>query len=183
MHSSIAQLHKFHNEYQDISCVNQDNGTKSVRSHRVVGTYVFAIILTFHTTDVYLTLNYGVIPNHGYVNISDIGSTDDTALICHTNYIPSGGGKSGGDWVGSDGTAVGDRFSDEHAVPGFRRSRASGVIRLIRYTTNRDPSLDGMALTPPEGIYHCEIEDASLTQQMVFVGLYNSGGGIFVLFY
>ena len=35
----------------------------------------------------YVSLNGVVIPNHGYVIISDIGNAgDDTALLCHTNH-------------------------------------------------------------------------------------------------
>ena len=49
-------------------------------------------------TDVYLSLNGGVIPNHGYLDISDIGSTDTTALLCNTNRPPPPGSTiSGGD--------------------------------------------------------------------------------------
>ena len=42
----------------------------------------------------YLSLNDDIIPNHGYVVISDIGFTDGTALICNTNRpaTVSGGG-------------------------------------------------------------------------------------------
>ena len=36
-------------------------------------------------TAVYLSLSDQIIPNHDYIVISDIGSTDNTALICHTN--------------------------------------------------------------------------------------------------
>ena len=35
--------------------------------------------------DIYLSLKDNIIPNHGYVVISDIGTDDDTALLCHTN--------------------------------------------------------------------------------------------------
>ena len=131
---------------------------------------------------VYLSLNDDIVSNHGYVVISDIGSTEDTALICHTNRPATfrndeGIMNSGGDWFGPDGTAVGTRYSNEHAVPGFRRNKRAGIVRLIRYTTNINPSLAGMTFTPPEGIYHCEVEDATLTQQTVYVGLYSSGGG------
>ena len=134
----------------------------------------------------YLSLNADIIPNHGYVLISDIGSTEDTALICNTNRpatLSTGGNPmmhSGGDWFGPDGTAVGTRYSSEHAVPGFRRNRGPGMVQLIRYTTNINPSLNGMTFTPPEGIYHCEVEDATMTQQTLYVGLYNSGGGMCV---
>ena len=58
----------------------------------------------------YLSLNDDIIPNHGYVVISDIGSTDDTALICHTNRPSTlnNNADSGGDWFAPevDGTIV-----------------------------------------------------------------------------
>ena len=98
--------------------------------------------------------------------ISDIGSTDDTALLCNTNYLPGGGGNSGGNWLGPDGQTV-----DTTTVPGFRRNRYPGLVQLIRY-----PPTD----TPPEGIYRCEIQDDTLTTQTVDVGLYSSGeAGLF----
>ena len=114
-------------------------------------------------TDVYLSLDGTVIQNHGYVNISGIGSNDDSALLCHTNNPPpAGSATSGGDWFAPDGTRV---FVT--AVPGFTISRAAMVVRLKK--TSGDP---------PEGIYRCTIEDATSTVQMVYVGLYNTGAGI-----
>ena len=67
----------------------------------------------------YVSLDDRVIPNRGYVVISDIGSTDDTALICHTNRpaTQNNNADSGGDWFGPDETRV-----DGTAVPGFRRN-------------------------------------------------------------
>ena len=44
----------------------------------------------------YLSLKAEIIPNHGYAVISEIGSIDDTALLCITNHIPPGNGDSGG---------------------------------------------------------------------------------------
>ena len=111
-------------------------------------------------TDVYLSLNDDIIPNHGYVEISRIGSTDDSALLCHTNRPPDGA-HSGGDWLAPDGNRVFDTD-----VPGVTRNRDPMVVRLRR--TSGDP---------PEGIYQCTIDDA-LTPQIVHVGLYNTGGGI-----
>ena len=116
-------------------------------------------IIVIHT-DVYLSLNGTVIPNHGYVEISGIGYTDDSALLCHTNRPPDGA-HSGGDWLAPDGNRVFDTD-----VPGVTRNRAAMVVRLRR--TSGDP---------PEGIYRCTIDDA-LTPQIVHVGLYNTGGGI-----
>ena len=100
--------------------------------------------------------------------ISDIGSTDDTALICHTNRPATlnNNADSGGDWFGPDETRV-----NVNAVPGFRKNRGPMIVRLIRNTAT-DPT--------SEGIYHCLVEDDTLTEQTVYVGLYNSGGGIYI---
>ena len=118
------------------------------------------------STDVYLSLNGEVIPNHGYVEISDIGiSNDDTALLCHTNKSPPPGStQSGGNWFAPDGDRVGGLDSTD--VPGFERNRGPMVVRLRRK--------DG---TPNEGIYRCEVNDAAETPQTVYVGLYNTGEG------
>ena len=101
--------------------------------------------------------------------ISDIGSTDDTALICHTNRSASLGTtdmpNSGGNWFAPDETRV-----NGNVVPGFRRNRGPMMVRLLRNTTTDPPS---------EGIYHCLVEDDTLTEQTVHVGLYNSGGGYY----
>ena len=122
---------------------------------------------------VFFILNGVIIPNHGHVTISDIGSTDDTALICHTNRFgnrtttpTSTYFHSGGDWHAPDGTTVGHRGTDD--VPGFVRNRHPMVVILLRRTATG---------TPSEGIYYCVVEDDTLTYQTVYVGLYNSGGG------
>ena len=121
--------------------------------------YQYLVLLT----DVYLSLNGTVIPNHGYVGINDIGSNDDSALLCHTNNPPPPGDiNSGGDWRAPDGTRVSGTD-----VPGFARTRGSMVVRLKRVSG-----------TAPEGIYQCTIDDAALTRQMVYVGLYTTGRGI-----
>ena len=114
---------------------------------------------------VYLSLNDDIIPNHGYVVISDIGSTDDTALICHTNRPPpDNAANSGGNWFVPDNTRV---ITD--GVPGFRRNRGPMIVRLLRNTATDPPS---------EGIYQCLIMAAGETAvTAVHVGLYNSGGG------
>ena len=104
--------------------------------------------------------------------INEIGSTGDTALICNTNRFgnvtsyPGGRLHSGGDWFAPDGTRVGNRLTDD--VPGFDRDRYPMKVQLYRYTTTDPPS---------EGIYYCVVEDDTFTEQTVYVGLYNSGGG------
>ena len=109
--------------------------------------------------DVFLSLNGTVIPDHGYVSISDI---DAISLLCNTNRRPPHGSiHSGGDWYGPDETRV-----DGTSVPGVTRNRGSMVVRLRRTTG-----------TAPEGIYRCSVPDAASTFQTIFVGLYNTGGG------
>ena len=117
------------------------------------------------STDVYLSLNGEVIPNHGYVEISDIGSSDSTALLCHTNRPPPPGSVvSGGHWFAPDGDRVSVQGSTD--VPGFERDRVPMLVRLRRNSG-----------TPDEGIYQCDVNDATETPQTVYVGLYNTGGG------
>ena len=119
-----------------------------------------------NSTDVYLSLNDNIIPNNGYVVISDIGSTDDTALLCHTNRSP-GSRHSGGQWFAPNGQGVGGTGTTD--VPGFGRNRDPMVVRLLRNTDT---------CTPAQGIYWCSIMDADGNNQVVHVGLYNDGEGI-----
>ena len=113
----------------------------------------------------YLSLNGEIIRNHSYVYISDIGSTDNTALLCITNRPPpTGSTTSGGDWFAPGGTKVGSLGTTD--VPGFSRTRGPMVVRLGRNT----------ATDPAEGIYYCEVVDNTETEQRVYVGIYNGGG-------
>ena len=112
-------------------------------------------------------MNGDIIPNHGYLVIDDIGSIDDTALLCNTNRPPHDYRDSGGDWFSPDGTAVGR--SGFNYVPGFVRNRAPNVVRLLRYNSSTDPAA--------EGIYWCSIWDADEKPHLAYVGLYNTGNG------
>ena len=133
--------------------------------------HFFRLVLIIHNIPgVSLTLNGYFIPNHGYVVIGDIGFTDGTALICHTNRIasiPTSGGRfhSGGDWFAPDGTKVGNRDSND--VPGFGRDRRPMMVRLHWNIATG---------TPSEGIYYCVVEDDTFIDQTVYVGLYNNRG-------
>ena len=114
------------------------------------------------TIDVFLSLNGEIFHNHGYVDISDIGSTDNTAILCITNRPPIGA-NSGGNWFAPDGTRVGG--PDTTDVPGFYRNRGPMVVRLLRNTAT-DPAA--------EGIYHCLIDDAISRSKQISVGLYTT---------
>ena len=93
--------------------------------------------------------------------MDDIGSTDDTALLCHTNKVlPK---VIGGDWFDPNGNKVGSDIDNKPGdVPGFKRNRVPHVVRLKR------SSSDG---TPPEGVYKCVVRDTTDTDQTVFVGI------------
>ena len=95
--------------------------------------------------------------------MDDIGSTDDTALLCHTNE--SSHCHSEGDWFSPNGTKVGN-YTDSmpRDVPGFGRTRRPHVVRLKR-------SSDG---TPPEGMYKCVVRDTTNINQTVYVGISSS---------
>ena len=117
----------------------------------------------------FLSLKGTVIPNDGYVVISDIGTTDGTALLCNTNHIPTGSSaNSGGNWYVPGGSPVSGISSVGTAD--FGRNRDPGLVRLIRNS-------EAATGTPTEGIYSCIVQDDTTQLQTVFVGLYNSGGG------
>ena len=61
------------------------------------------------------------------MEISVIGSSDTTALLCHTNR-PASGAISGGNWLALDGTRVGGPCS--HDVARLDRNRGPMVVRL-----------------------------------------------------
>ena len=107
----------------------------------------------------FIRLKGAVIPDHGYVAISDIGFTNDnTALLCVTNHPRT---LTSGNWFGPDGTRV-----DDTSVPGVTRNRGLMVVRLKRTTG-----------TAHEGIYWCSVLDEASAFQTVYVGLYNPGRG------
>ena len=116
---------------------------------------------THKITDVYISLKDAVVPNNGYVAIRDIGSTDNSALICHTNR-PSNGAHSGGDWYGPNGKKV--DYSTGTSVPGFVRNRAPMIVRLKRFYFG----------SPSNGIYYCDVNDSMNTSHTVYVGVYDS---------
>ena len=108
--------------------------------------------------------------------INDIGTAwMDNPLLCHTNHpadIEGGtdGIHSGGAWFTPNHTEI----LATSTTLGFRRNLGFMVVRLIRYTASTSP--------PVEGIYRCEVMDATDTLQTVYVGLYNENGGGNVLY-
>ena len=82
-------------------------------------------------------------------------------ILCHTNNPPlPGSPHSGGDWFAPDGTRVSGTD-----VPGITRNRDPMVVRLLMASG-----------IPPEGIYHCIVQNITGVNQTAYVGLYRSGG-------
>ena len=138
-----------------------------------IGTCILTKLNGIFYLDVYLSLNGEIVFNHGYVLINNIGSNGNTGtpLICNTNRPPpSGKLHSGGDWISPSDVTVG--YTNTATVPGFGRNRGPMVVRLWRITVSTD--------SPVEGIYRCEVKDATEMLQSVYVGLYNDGGGMII---
>ena len=94
--------------------------------------------------------------------LEDIGNTDDTALVCHTNNPPPhGNANSDGDWYAPNGKKVGG--DNGPGDQGFVRNRGPHVVRLKRSTAG----------TPLEGIYRCVIQDHTKKNITVNVRLMN----------
>ena len=103
------------------------------------------------------------------MDVSDIGSTDDTALLCITNRSPLWRWHNfRGNWFAPDGIRVGGTN-----ITGFTRNRDPMVLRLKR-------SPDGGV--PAEGMYRCVLLDNQGIHRTLYVGLYTTAGGIIVIF-
>ena len=85
------------------------------------------------------------------MNISDIGSTADTALLCYTNRPPPPGkADSGGDWFAPDGMVL-DKDSEIERGP---------MVVKLRSVHNI------------EGVYKCVVQDRSMINKTVYIGVY-----------
>ena len=106
-------------------------------------------------SDVYIRLNDSIIPNRGYVKISDLSfATLDCLDTDHQHE---------GSWISPDGTTV----DSSGSVPGFTTTRGPLTVRLLRTSG-----------TPQQGIYQCVVQNDTAVLYTVHVGLYNSGEGV-----
>ena len=115
----------------------------------ITSTDVMISHVSLYNAGVYNSLNDNIIPDHGYVVISDIDyvGTGRTALICHTNRPVQGGSvHSGGDWISPYGVIIVSDVSGD--VPGFESERGPMMVRLWR---------DSATGSPAEGMYRCDI--------------------------
>ena len=102
-------------------------------------------------------------PNRDLVVMSNIGSSDSSAIICYTNYSDVHGSGHEGKWISPDGTTV----DSNGRVPGFTTTRGPLIVRLLRTSG-----------TPQQGIYQCVVRNDTAVLYTMHVGLYNSGEGI-----
>ena len=124
----------------------------------------------------YVTFMGNTVPNHGYVDLSQVGNDDSTgsdSVQCHTDLYTcctSTQGGHRGDWYFPDGTTRlpfsggGGIFEDR------------GVQRIDLRRRNNANS--------PVGIYRCDIQTnavhvggSNLVRDTVYVGLYTASGG------
>ena len=115
----------------------------------------------------YITFNGDTLPNHSYLEFSQIGHSRSNSVRCHTDLTTCCSGAQGndrGDWYFPNGNRL--QFSDR-----IYESRNSRVVILgnERYYDPRNLM---------EGIYKCTIavQADTETRETVYIGLYNSGG-------
>ena len=123
---------------------------------------LLALVEVQSQTAPYLTFMSNNIPNHGYVDLTTVGTEITKAVRCHTNLLTccSGGqGPERGDWFFPDGNRL--PFSSSSDV---YEGRGAQVVRLF-YIGN-----GGTA-----GIYRCDVETSN-GRKSAYVGLYTSGG-------
>ena len=120
----------------------------------------------------YVTFLGNTVPNHGYVDLSQVGndSSGSDSVQCHTDLSTCCTNSQGfhrGDWYFPDGPFSGD-------VGDIIEDRGAQRIDLRRRNNANSPV----------GIYRCDIptnavhDDTDISvRDTVYVGLYTAGGG------
>ena len=120
----------------------------------------------------YVTFLGNDVPNHGYVDLSQVGNdgSGSDSVQCHTDLSTCCGGTEGGhhgDWYFPDGTRL--RFTDD-----IYENRNAQRVDLRRQNNANSPV----------GIYRCDIptnavhDDTDISvRDTVYVGLYTASGG------
>ena len=129
-----------------------------------------ALIVVHTKTFPYVTFLGQSIPNHGYVNLSNVGSDRNDSVQCNTDLSTCCSGTEGsgrGDWYFPDETRVPFGESGSTVYEG----RGAQQV-LLHYSGNVGRS----------GIYRCDIETnkSNVTNEVghetAYVGLYINGG-------
>lgn len=104
--------------------------------------------------------------NNDVVTLESI-SEGSSSLLCYTNYIQCCKASSAGEWYFPNGTRVGTMGGGGD----FYRNRGPVVVRLNRRNN----------AVMPTGVFRCEVPDASITTQSIYVGIYPQGVGTILL--
>ena len=111
-----------------------------------------------------LSLNGTTIANNSYVDVRDIGDTDDNALHCQTdkmNCCESPPNRAG-EWYYPNVTTVKNHDDSMAASPNnyFYRNRGQSVVRLKRV---ENPS--------QRGLFWCEVPTLNNENETIFVNI------------
>ena len=126
----------------------------------------------------YVSFRGETLPNHGYVNLSLVGTNigdPGNTVRCHTDLqwccSTVQGGYRRGDWRFPNGERL--QFSVSTPAPDIYMVRGAQRVDLLRRNNADSPS----------GIYRCEIatnavndDDDRSVREMIYVGIYGSGG-------
>ena len=144
-----------------------------VGSNKIYASFVkFKYLLTFYCrhTAVGFLLHDSHLENKSVISLDEIGEGPD-ALLCLTNNVSccemGDDGTAGRMWYFPNSSHV--PLDNQGSRDGVYITRGPSVVRLHR----RRSSI-------PVGIFHCEIIDASGTNQSIYIGVYpnQQGAGI-----
>ena len=143
---------------------------------KIVLLLLFLVEVHCQRTYPYVSFMGQILANHSYVDLSTVGSEDNSnSVVCHTDLTTCCSGSQGfhrGDWYFPDGTRL--PFASSSVPIGLGRAAQRVVIRRT-------------TATGPTGIYRCDISTEALhsdtedsVRDSVYVGLYTSSGGIII---
>ena len=135
------------------------------------------VVVNSQTTYPNLEFRGETVPNHGYVDLSLVGTNigdPGNSVRCHTDLqmcCTTAQGIPRGDWRFPNG----DRLQFSSSTPAHDIYEVRGAQRVDLVRRNNADS--------PSGIYHCEIATNAVNddndhsvREMVYVGLYATGG-------
>ncbi len=108
-------------------------------------------------------------PNNSIVTITDIG-VGDNALFCLSNSSSccrNRDGMASGEWFLPGGSSPIFSGGESSSVANFSRSRRSKAVLLNR----RNDAIG------PEGLYRCDVIDATSITKSLFIGIYTVDRG------
>ena len=137
---------------------------------------IYSILLLFLVdvrcqTFPYVSFMGQTLANHSYVDLSDVGTSENSSVQCHTDLSTCCNNVQGshrGDWY----------------FPNGDRLQFSGDIYEARVAQRVDLRRVSSAMSSPVGIYCCDIpteavnDDSDISvRATVYVGLYTDSGG------